>query len=234
MNQRKEQTNCPTTNIEAQTYIDRIQTQYCGETRSGKIRLRRGSVTLYGIGRLYEVISTKLVDGKRKVKLNSTPKRTTTYDEKRAKRHSGIAGSCGSEPKSDQKRIACIGRTSGKEFRFIGTILRGKGHKLDQNKKIIPLSALGDIRVNFAEEKTKNLLKELQLISGARNTGFDPSLKLVQVCVLVQESRSSVYRKIACGTFPPQIKRGKGSFWLLSQIENYAAGKWEVNTKPEC
>lgn len=197
----------------------RICTHYCGEMKTGRIKLLRDDVILYGIGSLYEVTSSRLVEGKRKVKLNATPIRTTPDYEPQLE--------------GEEKRIACVGRKSGKEFRFVGRIVSRKRRtrSTKQNSPAVPVSNAGGKHATLA--KMRKLAGELRLISGARAVGFDPSLKLAQVCAILQESRSSVYRKIACGIFPPQIKRGKGSFWLLSHIERYAGGDWVPTLESE-
>ena len=204
-------------NVETNTSGPLIGTHYCGKTKSGRIKLQRENLVLYGIGGLYEVISSRLVQGKRKVKTSAIPTRLTSD----YKTQSG----------KDEQRIACVGRRSGREFRFVGRIVsrRSRSNPIQKDSKVVSISNV--VRAEEALARKKNLLEELQVISRARNMGLDPGLKLKQMCALLQESRSSVYRKIKMGIFPQQIKRGKGSFWLLSQIEEYSAGKWRSVSK---
>lgn len=72
----------------------------------------------------------------------------------------------------------------------------------------------------------EKLQNELEHLGAIRKAGLDPDLKIRHVCALVQESHASVYRKIKQREFPAPIKRGKGSFWPLSQIELYKSGEW--------
>lgn len=210
MKQRKMKMARAVTNFETNGVEPLINTRYCGEAKSGHIKLRRENVTLYGIGCLYEVISSRIVEGERKVRLNATPTRTTPDLD--------------SSFSDAQRRIACVGQKSGREFRFIGKIVSRKKYIRDVDRRM-PIAPIWN-EPGPRKESVARLARELTLISGARASGFDPSLKLTQVCAILQESRSSVYRKISSGIFPPQIKRGNGSFWLLSHIEAYAAGQW--------
>lgn len=186
------------------------RTLYCGKTNDGRIFLMRDDLIMYGTGSLYEVKSSRIVEGRRKIKLSRTPL-LSTFDR---------------EPKQESKvrRISCIERKSGKEFRFVGAIELEKG-RTDANQ-----FGTGTLPTSYGMQRPcevqGRLVEELQLVVAARDMGLDPGLKLRQVCALLQESRSSVYRKIAHHIFPPPIKRGKGSFWLLSHIDIYSAGNW--------
>ena len=58
----------------------------------------------------------------------------------------------------------------------------------------------------------------------AISAGLDPDLRMSFIPAFLQESKASLYRKMGKG-FPQPIKRGKGSFWPMSQIEAYKAGQ---------
>jgi len=197
--------------------VEAISTRYFGQTPSGHIKLVRGDVVMFGIGKLYPVISKREVAGRKKVKLNRTPVR--------------VSPSYSCEAGITERRIACLGRNSGKEFRFIGIIestgVRNDAMKPVAGQKVISSTANENIKC----KEGRALIDELELIAAARGAGFNPTLRLNQVCALLQESRSNIYRKIACGAFPPPVKRGRGSFWPLSQVEKYAAGDWPSPAK---
>lgn len=76
----------------------------------------------------------------------------------------------------------------------------------------------------------QELQADLEFIGAMRKAGLDPDLKIRHVCALLQESHASVYRKIKLGEFPAQIRRGKSSFWPLSQIELYKSGEWAATS----
>jgi hypothetical protein len=65
---------------------------------------------------------------------------------------------------------------------------------------------------------------ELDMIAAQRAAGLDPDLRMAFITVFVRESKANLYRKMGNG-FPYPIKRGKGSFWPMSQIEAYKAGQ---------
>lgn len=76
----------------------------------------------------------------------------------------------------------------------------------------------------------QKLQAELEFIGAMRKVGLDPDLKIRHVCVLLQESHASVYRKINLGKFPAPVRRGKSNFWPLSQIELYKSGEWAATS----
>lgn len=61
-------------------------------------------------------------------------------------------------------------------------------------------------------------------IVAQRQAGLDPDLRMSFIAIFLNESKANLYRKMGKG-FPPPIKRGKGSFWPMSQIEAYKAGQ---------
>jgi predicted DNA-binding transcriptional regulator AlpA len=191
-----------------------IRTRYFGQAASGRIRLVKDNVVMYGLGKLYPVISKRIVAGRTKVTLNPTPVRVSPV--------------CNPQLGRKEQRIACLGRNSGREFRFIGIIesTRPLGHATDHKGKTLARTVSRTMNENIQPLEELRVLEDLELISAARRAGFDPTLKLIQICAILQESRSSIYRKIASGAFPHPVKRGRGSFWPLSQVDEYASGKW--------
>jgi hypothetical protein len=86
---------------------------YCrGALKDGRIKLERHGVTLYGIGNVFKVTSSRVIEGERKVTLRSTPMKITPFFIPR-----GL---------HEERRIACIEKKSGKEFRFIRVMFRGR------------------------------------------------------------------------------------------------------------
>jgi predicted DNA-binding transcriptional regulator AlpA len=66
--------------------------------------------------------------------------------------------------------------------------------------------------------------RQLTVIAAQRAAGLDPDLRMSFIPDFLQESKATLYRKMGKG-FPYPIKRGKGSFWPMSQIEAYKAGQ---------
>jgi predicted DNA-binding transcriptional regulator AlpA len=66
--------------------------------------------------------------------------------------------------------------------------------------------------------------REFEVIAAQRAAGLDPDLRMSFIPAFLGESKASLYRKMGKG-FPQPIKRGKGSFWPMSQIEAYKAGQ---------
>lgn len=66
------------------------------------------------------------------------------------------------------------------------------------------------------------LMAECKVIAAQRAAGLDPDLRMAFIPIFVGESRANLYRKIGL-TFPAPKKRGRGSFWSMSQIEAYMA-----------
>jgi predicted DNA-binding transcriptional regulator AlpA len=65
--------------------------------------------------------------------------------------------------------------------------------------------------------------QELELIAEQIAAGFDPTVRILFVSKYLGESRATLYRKMG-KSFPMPIKRGKGSFWSMSQIDAYKVG----------
>lgn len=50
-------------------------------------------------------------------------------------------------------------------------------------------------------------------------------IKLDQVKQMTSLSRAAIYKRIAHGTFPPQVKLGTTSVWLESEVEGWIQSK---------
>ena len=90
------------------------------------------------------------------------------------------------------------------------------------------------VLTNQALEQSKlNALRiQFNKIAAQRDVGLDPDVTMSFITFYVNESKATLYRKMG-KTFPLPIKRGKSSFWPLSQIDAYKAGNYapicEVN-----
>jgi predicted DNA-binding transcriptional regulator AlpA len=74
--------------------------------------------------------------------------------------------------------------------------------------------------------KNEKYLRELEAISAQRAAGLDPDLKMSFIPDFVRESRPTLYRKMG-KSFPPPVKRGRGSYWPMSLIEMYKRGDYK-------
>ena len=73
--------------------------------------------------------------------------------------------------------------------------------------------------------RSANYAVELERIGLARAAGLDPDVRMEFISLFLNESRANIYRKLKLGQFPKPVKRGRGSFWPMSTIEAYKAGK---------
>ena len=73
--------------------------------------------------------------------------------------------------------------------------------------------------------RSANYAVELERIGLARAAGLDPDVRMEFMPLFLNESRANIYRKLKLGQFPEPVKRGRGSFWPMSTIEAYKAGK---------
>ena len=73
--------------------------------------------------------------------------------------------------------------------------------------------------------RSANYAVELERIGLARAAGLDPDVRMEFIALFLNESRANIYRKLKLGQFPEPVKRGRGSFWPMSTIEAYKAGK---------
>jgi len=81
------------------------------------------------------------------------------------------------------------------------------------------------VKVKARDSHTqKSFQRQYEVIAAQRAAGLDPDLRMSFIPAFLQESKASLYRKMGKG-FPHPIKRGKSSFWPMSQIEAYKAGQ---------
>lgn len=73
--------------------------------------------------------------------------------------------------------------------------------------------------------RSANYAVELERVGLARAAGLDPDVRMEFISLFLNESRANIYRKLKLGQFPEPVKRGRGSFWPMSTIEAYKAGK---------
>ncbi len=80
--------------------------------------------------------------------------------------------------------------------------------------------------------KTKRIAtfhKQLQTLVEQRKLGIDPDLRMAFLVDYLAESKATLHRKMSLGKFPAPVKRGRGSFWPMSLIEQYKAGSFTIS-----
>lgn len=81
------------------------------------------------------------------------------------------------------------------------------------------------VKVKVRDSRTQeSFQRQYEAIAAQRAAGLDPDLRMSFIPAFLGESKASLYRKMG-KEFPQPIKRGKGSFWPMSQIEAYKAGQ---------
>ncbi|WP_295855119.1 hypothetical protein [uncultured Xylophilus sp.] len=70
-------------------------------------------------------------------------------------------------------------------------------------------------------------MHELDRIGAERAAGLDSTVRIEFLIIYLGESRANLYRKMSLvpAQFPQPVKRGRGSFWLMSVIDAYKTGK---------
>jgi predicted DNA-binding transcriptional regulator AlpA len=71
--------------------------------------------------------------------------------------------------------------------------------------------------------------KQLQTLVEQRKLGIDPDLRMAFLVDYLAESKATLHRKMSLGKFPAPVKRGRGSFWPISLIEQYKAGSFTTS-----
>lgn len=73
-------------------------------------------------------------------------------------------------------------------------------------------------------------VRELERIRHERAAGLDSTVRIQFLVIYLGECRANLYRKMKMvpAQLPLPIKRGRGSFWTMSSIDAYAAGKLGV------
>ena len=80
------------------------------------------------------------------------------------------------------------------------------------------------------QAKLARLQKEFQRVNAQRASGIDPAVRMAFAAHYLGESESNLYRRRADGQFPKPIQRGKGTFWLMSDLDAFKAGTWKEST----
>lgn len=127
------------------------------------------------------------------------------------------------------KTVNAVCPDTGKRFRVIGSFktLAPKfvsiTHKTADAAPAIAVETVAK-RPVVRSEPNPAFAREYFVIAAQRAAGLDPDLRMSFIPEFLQESKANLYRKMGKG-FPHPIKRGKGSFWPMSQIEAYKAGQ---------
>jgi predicted DNA-binding transcriptional regulator AlpA len=77
------------------------------------------------------------------------------------------------------------------------------------------------------QAKLARLQKEFQRVNAQRANGIDPAVRMAFAAHYLGESESNLHRRRAKGQFPQSIQRGKGMFWLMSDLDAFKAGTWK-------
>jgi predicted DNA-binding transcriptional regulator AlpA len=95
-----------------------------------------------------------------------------------------------------------------------------------------PLLVKSEVVVNEATQLTarpskslRDFQSEFTKLIALKAAGGDPDMRMALITAYLQESKASLYRKKG-KTFPEPIKRGRGSYWPMSLIDQYKAGKY--------
>lgn len=82
-------------------------------------------------------------------------------------------------------------------------------------------------RMKSALRANTAYLNELADISADIKAGLDPYVRHSFIVRYLRESRATLYRKMKQDLFPKPVKRDRGSFWPMSQIEAYKRGEYK-------
>jgi predicted DNA-binding transcriptional regulator AlpA len=207
---------------------------YLGLNESGRIRLQLGDKTLLINGAVYA--GTTPAAGHTKIVLvpvNATP---------------------GYQREPEHKKFLAQTAT-GETFRIIGTVEKTRSPAAHIQKKSVrtilnsaanapdsQLLAPASLSKHTTSAPSKpapskpidakkyaklaRLQKEFQRVNAQRANGIDPTVRMAFAAHYLGESESNLYRRRAEGQFPKPIQRGKGTFWLMSDLDAFKAGTW--------
>ena len=141
---------------------------------------------------------------------------------------------------TNDKKVTAWCLATGENFRVVGLFkkLNAKPVLLSQLEAqtseavISKKSGCAEQTSNKAQPKSKARNQRLSLsyqfdlerISAQRAAGFDPDLRMSFISAFLCESKANLYRKMG-KEFPLPVKRGRGSFWPMSEIEVYKTGQ---------
>lgn len=126
--------------------------------------------------------------------------------------------------------------TTGRMMRFVGALLpanRAAAWEVLRNiRQVSPALKTAPAadpvpNASHADVQRRQLAwfdKEMARVRALQAAGTEPSVGLRFMVTYVGESRASLQRKFG-KELPKPIKRGGRNFWLLSQVDTYAAGK---------
>jgi predicted DNA-binding transcriptional regulator AlpA len=198
---------------------DTAKYTYLGLEAHGRFRVSKDGITYLVSGILYERRRYADESGQKKWKRHKVAT-TPGYGNQADSEHSVIA--------------RCV--NSGVMYRIVGVfqaevalpIDEAVALKADTTASATALAAHEPQCISARLDKTHQVKAvkrhNFASIVAQREAGLDPDLRMSFIAVFLNESKANLYRKMGKG-FPPPIKRGKGSFWPMSQIEAYKAGQ---------
>jgi predicted DNA-binding transcriptional regulator AlpA len=214
---------------------------YTGLNESGLIRLQRSGQTLLVRGAVYARVSPTPEKAKTLlVKVNTTPGFERSPQDKSFLARS-LTGEIFRIMGIVEKTVKPV---QGVEIKRVHTFVQRPSQMLDvQNKPLTKHEAhstaqlppqskdshqpLGDVK---KEAKLARLNREFQRVNAQRASSIDPAVRMAFAAHYLGESESNLYRKKAEGQFPQAIQRGKGAFWLMSDLDAFKAGTWRPAT----
>jgi predicted DNA-binding transcriptional regulator AlpA len=216
--------------------------KYLGLNESGRIRLKLESKTLLINGAVYA--SNAPAPGHTKVVLvpvNSTPGYKRAQEHKKYLAHTDTGETfriIGTVEK-------ILGPSAPIQRKSVRTILGSAANAPVNSPRVpaptskyalpatVPLPAkpaLSEPIDAKKQAKLARLQKEFQRVNIQRASGIDPSVRMAFAAHYLGESESNLYRRRAEGQFPKPIQRGKGTFWLMSDLDAFKAGTWKEST----
>lgn len=128
----------------------------------------------------------------------------------------------------EDRTVDAVCPETGRHFRVTGTFQKLAPTTASVTQKPDDAAAITVKKVAVTPEARREpspvYQRQCFVVAAQRAAGLDPDLRMSFITVFVNESKANLYRKMGKG-FPPPIKRGKGSFWPMSQIEAYKAGQ---------
>ncbi len=140
-------------------------------------------------------------------------------------------------PASSDRKFSAVGKKTGRLYLVKGAVIKQlssvSAHKSGNNGNTLKQSERRSQKETNSEADSKSYADQLAKIAAEKNAGGDPLVRLKFIIQYVGESRSNIYRKINNGFFPKQRKRngGRGSYWLLSEIDSYKVAQDGPNAK---
>lgn len=212
---------------------------YLGLNESGRIRLQLGDITVLIKGAVYA--SNAPAAGRTKIVLvpvNATP----GYQREPAHKKFLARTSTGETFRIIGTVEKTLTSTAPIQKKSVRTILTNTSNTPDNPHRApaappthatpatVPAPAkLAQSKPVDAKKQAKlaRLQKEFQRVNAQRASGIDPAVRMAFAAHYLGESESNLYRRRADGQFPQPIQRGKGTFWLMSDLDAFKAGTWK-------